>query len=56
MSTDKKTEAPKQQPKPSVPDALIKTTDKSNVELNEEELKRVSGGCDAGSKDAFKIA
>ena len=54
MSTEKKTEAPKQQPKPSIPDALLKTN-KTNVELTEEELKRATGGCDAGSKDAFKI-
>jgi hypothetical protein len=55
MSTDKKNEISKEQPKTSVPDALIKTSNKGNVELTEEELKRVSGGCDAGSKDAAKI-
>jgi hypothetical protein len=48
MSTNKKTDAPKQQPKSSVPDALIKTSNKGNVELTEEEMKRVSGGCGAG--------
>jgi len=44
MSTDKKTEVPKQQPKTAPPDTLIKTTKKGDVELTETELARVSGG------------
>jgi bacteriocin-like protein len=55
MSTDKKTETPKQQPKTKSPDSLIETTKKGDTELTEEELRRISGG-DAASKDAVKIA
>jgi hypothetical protein len=42
MSTDKKTETPKQPPKSA--DELAKTKKKGDVELSEEELKRTTGG------------
>lgn len=32
------------EPKKNSPDDLTKTTDKNNVELNEEELGKASGG------------
>ena len=32
------------EPKKNSPDDLTKTTDKNNVELNEEELSKASGG------------
>jgi hypothetical protein len=44
MSTDKKTETPNQQSKIVTPDALAKTTKEGDIELREEELKRVTGG------------
>jgi hypothetical protein len=43
MSTDKKTETPKQPPKTPA-DELAKTKKKGDVELTEEELKRTTGG------------
>jgi hypothetical protein len=48
MSTDKKTETPKQPPKTPT-DELAKTKKKGDVELTEEELKRTTGG----AVDAF---
>ena len=44
MSTDKKTETPKQQPKTKAPDSLTKTSKKGDIELTDEELNRPSGG------------
>ena len=44
MSADKKTGTPKQQPKTAIPNALIKTTKKGDIELTDEELNRASGG------------
>jgi len=44
MSTDKKTEVPMQAPKTKAPDTLIETTRKGDVELTEEQLRRVAGG------------
>jgi len=41
---DDKIDPSKKDPKISSADDLTKTTKKSDVELNEEELKRVSGG------------
>jgi bacteriocin-like protein len=43
MSTDK-VDPSKKDPQISSADDLTKTTNKSDVELSEEELKRVSGG------------
>jgi len=48
MSNDK-VDSSKNAPQISSADDLIKTTNKGDVELTEEELKRVSGG--AGAKE-----
>jgi hypothetical protein len=42
--SDEKTDPSSRDPKISSADDLTKTTSKVDVELNEEELKRVSGG------------
>jgi hypothetical protein len=42
--TTMSTEKPTNEPKPKTADDLLKTTKDNKVELNEEELKRVSGG------------
>jgi len=52
MSNDK-VDPSKKDPQISSADDLIKTTNKSDVELTEEELKRVSGG--DGAKVIFKF-
>ena len=44
MSTDKKTDTPKQKPKTAVSGDPTKAAKKGDVELTEEELKRASGG------------
>jgi hypothetical protein len=44
MSTDKKTDTPKQKPRTAVPSDPTKTAKKGDVELTEEELKRATGG------------
>jgi hypothetical protein len=44
MSTEKKTSAPKQQPKTAVPGDPTKTAKKGDVELTDEELKQATGG------------
>jgi hypothetical protein len=52
MSADKKTETPKQEPKPSAPETLITPPKKGDIELTEQELGRASGGmADGSSKD-----
>ena len=48
VNTDKKVEKPKQQPGMKSPDSLTKTTRKGEIELTEEELARVPGGCGTG--------
>jgi hypothetical protein len=37
-------------PKGTTPDDLTKTTKKGNVQLNEEELRKVAGGVKANQK------
>jgi bacteriocin-like protein len=51
MSTDKIVPSSKD-PKISSADDLTKTTNKGDVELSEEELKRVTGGTVAGTFDS----
>ena len=43
-SAEKRPETSKQKGKPASPDTLVKTAKKSDVELNEEQLERASGG------------
>ena len=50
--SDDKVDPSKKDPQISSADDLIKTTNKGDVELTEEELKRVSGG--DGSQGLFK--
>jgi hypothetical protein len=44
MSTEKKTESPKQTPKTAVSGDPSEAAKKGDVELTEEELKRATGG------------
>jgi len=52
MSTDK-VDPSKKDPQISSADDLTKTTKKGDVELTEEELKRVSGGLKVTMKNVF---
>jgi hypothetical protein len=44
MSTEKKTETPRQQPKTKAPDTMIENTKKGDTEMDEKELGKVAGG------------
>jgi hypothetical protein len=43
-------------PKPATPDALVKTTQKGEITLTEEDLSRVSGGGEPAVEAAYHTA